>query len=119
MLVEILPLTDIMQFIDHVGEGENDAEADKGSSHPIQCNVYEVLEELFLFEVVAPRENHGRQQCIEEEFLVELYFREIVEEVHSEPEDEADDDSDAGFVDDMDLRMFQLWVHGDVRRRIR
>ena len=103
MLIEVVPLTDIVEVIDEIGEAENDAEADKSGAHSVEGNVDKVLEEFLLLEVVPGREDHWGQECIEKEFLVELVLGDIVDEEEDETEDEADDDADSGLVNEVDL----------------
>lgn len=94
---------DEFELADEGSEEEGDGEGNDGADDCVDEDVDKVLAEVLLLEVVPPCEDHGGQQAIEEDLLVELEFLLADNEVHEDPEDEADDDAEACFVEEVPL----------------
>ena len=60
--------------VDKESETEDDPESDEGAKQTKNDDVREILKEFPFFKIVASCEDDGRQQCVEEEFLIELYL---------------------------------------------
>ncbi len=94
---------DEAEVVDEVGEAEDDPEGHDGAQEAEDEDVFEVLLEVLLLQVVSTGEDHGREQPIEEDLFVEVEILDVFGEEHEESEDEPDEDADASFVDDVDL----------------
>lgn len=97
-----------MQLVDECGESEDDAEGSYRAGQSVDQNELEVFAEVLLLEVVTACEDHGGQQTIEKDLLVEVHLRDVVEVVQQTSEDEAYEDTNAGLVEEVDLG----WVWG-------
>jgi hypothetical protein len=42
-----------LEFVNKVGEAEDDKEGDEGANEPVDEDVLDIFEELFFFEIVA------------------------------------------------------------------
>ncbi len=95
----LLPLRyDQPPFADQNSEPEDDPECRNCPEEAEEQDVLEILAEVLLLQVVAPREDHGRQQPIKEDLFVEVDLVHEAEQRSQEPEEQSDDDADAGLM---------------------
>ena len=95
---------DEAEVVDEVGEAEDDPKGHDGAKEAEDEDVLEVLLEILLLEVVATREDHGGQQPVEEDLLVEVQVLYVFGEEHQQSEHQPDQDADPRLVDHVDLR---------------
>ena len=67
-----------MQIIDKCSESEYDTKGSNRTNQTIDQYELEVFPEIFLLEVIPSRKDHGRQQPIEKDLLIEIDLRDIV-----------------------------------------
>ena len=79
-----------MQIIDKRCESEHDPKGSYRTGQTVDQDELEIFTEILLLEVITPREDHGRQQPIEKDLLVEVHLGNVVEVVQESSEDDAD-----------------------------
>jgi len=92
-----------MKLTDEIGQCESNPKWHNSPQNGIGNNVQQIFPKIFFLQIVATREDHRRQQPIEEDFLVELQFFLTKNIVHKGAEDEADNDTGTSLMHEMPL----------------